>query len=106
MSGGSFNYLYRQTLTEACTSYTEDLREMVAHLRELDCGAWGTTCPDAGKAADELAALLEAQALLEQRYRAMERILWAAEWYRSGDWPAEEVTKAIEAWKATRGTST
>lgn len=106
MSGGSFDYLYRHTLAEALSNCSGELRSMEQWLRYLEVGAWGPPCPGAASAADELAALIKTHAALEERFRVLERVLKAVEWYRSNDWPIEEVTKALETWKAKQGDKT
>lgn len=88
MSGGSFNYLYYKCLAEAM--WGKDFEMAMSDLRER---------PYSTEAGQEMSAILEDFRDLDERFRQLEGVLKALEWWRSGDASEEDLKEACAKWK-------
>jgi len=91
MSGGSRNYVYRQDLI----AHRADVSAVFDDLKELGhtAAAYWT--------AEVLAHMTQIATLQAE----LEHVWKAVEYYRSGDWTAEQVKEAVEAWGAKKSES-
>lgn len=92
MSGGSFNYLYRQDLVPRLIL----LRVMADVLREQGYE----------DAANRTMEVVEHMNAIELIHRELRDIWQAAEWMVSGDSLLENLAEAVQAWKEKKGTTT
>lgn len=92
MSGGSFNYLYRQDLVPKLIL----LRVMVDVLREYGY-------EDAANRTLEVVKHMEAIELLQGE---LKDVWQAVEWVVSGDSLPEDLAEAVKDWKEKKGTTT
>lgn len=90
MSGGSFNYVCFKMESEEIFSALPDLRNMEEYLRARQ----------KHDAADEvlkfILALETARRRLDVMSKRIQDILYAAEWWASGDWNEDGLDKAME----------
>jgi len=85
MSGGSFNYLYSQELSDA-ESNIEGMRDYLHELGHHDAAL---------RTADVLASLRAATDIQQEL-----RDVWqAAEWCRSCDYGPDQVKESVESWR-------
>lgn len=88
MSGGSFDYLCFRGLGEVVEG--ENFEMAMSDLRER---------PYSTEAGQEMSAILEDFRDLEERFRQLEGVLKALEWWRSGDSSEEDLKEACAKWK-------
>ena len=91
MSGGSRNYVYRQDLIAHRADVSAVFDDLTA-LGYRDAAYW------TAEVLGHMQAIGNLQAELEQVWKAVE-------YYRSGDWTAEQVKEAVEVWGAKKSES-
>lgn len=94
MSGGSFDYMYRQdTDTLMGGSFQEQLEDMRDTLRELGAD-------DAAEQTEMvLAVIREAEERIELHRAALDDVWHAVEWERSGDFREDQVHRVLERYR-------
>lgn len=93
MSGGSYNYLFRDDLADLLGKETE-LREMADRLAGLGYAE------DAARETEELLTMLRQWRIrAEVRVRRLSDVWHAVEWWDSSDWGEDKVREAVAAYQ-------
>lgn len=94
MSGGSFNYLCNKDIHDIARGVGVEWDDMLLELDSL--------CP---KAAADMREIREHSVVFvmehEQRWNKLTGLLFAIEWWRSGDYGRDQVTEAIEDYNSS-----
>jgi hypothetical protein len=95
--GGRYDYLYRI----GWGTHVVPHKDAISRVADRLAGAVGETpsLPAADDAAEATRTILHRIEELEQMIEPLRGVWKAVEWHDSGDWPVEEVTKALTEWR-------